>query len=166
MSTLALYSPEDVIILLGGIYQITGTHEGSFISINEGNNRFDTSITTDGRISRTHIKDPTHTVNITLASTAEANSVFSAWASADGVLFGAMIPLFIKDNMGTTLFYAPMSWVEKVPDANFSTEVEAREWVIKTAGATATIGGNESGGIVPVELASLGFLSADFAGLI
>ena len=166
MSTLALYSPEDVIILLGGIYQITGTHEGSFISINEGNNRFYTSVTTDGRITRTHIKDPTHTVNITLASTAEANSVFSAWASADGILFGAMIPLFIKDNMGTTLFYAPMSWVEKVPDANFSTEVEAREWVIKTAGATATIGGNESGGIVPVELAALGFLSADFAGLI
>ena len=165
MSTLALYSPEDVVILLGGIYQVTGTHEGSFITISEGGNQWETTVTADGRVSRTHIKDPTHSVSITLASTADANSVFSAWTSADNFLFGAMIPLFIKDNMGTTLFYAPMSWVEKVPDSSFSTDVEPREWVLRTAGATSTIGGNESGGMIDSDLASLGFISADFAGL-
>lgn len=166
MTTLALYSPEDVVILLGGIYPITGTHEGSFVAIAEPANKWETTITSDGRVSRTHIKDPTHLVSVTLASTADDNSIFSAWTSADGVLFGAMIPLFIKDNMGTTLFYAPMSWVEKVPEASFSTDVEPREWIIRTAGATSSIGGNEGGGVISSELASLGFISADFAGLL
>ena len=166
MTTLALYSPEDVVILLGGIYQITGTHEGSFVVIAEGDTKWETTVTADGRVSRTYKKDPTHTVSITLTSTADSNSIFSAWTSADGLLYGAMIPLFIKDNMGTTLFYAPMCWVEKVPESSFSTEVEPREWVIRTAGATSILGGNESGGLVSSDITSLGFLSADFAELI
>ena len=163
---LALYSPEDVIVLLGGLYQIEGLYEGSFVSISEDGGRWQTSSTADGRVSRTHNKDSTHNVTISLSSTSNANSVFSAWASADGILFGAMIPLFIKDNNGTTLFYAPMSWVEKVPDTTFGVDVESRDWVLRTAGATHSVGGNESGGAVSTELAALGFIGADFAGLI
>ena len=163
---LALYSPEDVIILLGGLYQIEGLTEGSFVTISEDKNRWETAVTADGRVTRIHNKNPTHSVTITLASTADSNSIFSAWASADGILFQAMFPLFIKDNNGTTLFYAPVSWVEKVPEISFNEGVEGRAWVIKAVGATATIGGNESGGIIDTNLASLGFIAADFGGVI
>ena len=78
---LALYSPEDVIILLGGLYQIEGLTEGSFVTISEDKNRWETTVTTDGRVTRIHNKNPTHSVTITLASTADSNSIFSAWAS-------------------------------------------------------------------------------------
>lgn len=163
---LALYSPEDVIILLGGIYQIEGLHEGSFISIEEDEDRWKTSVTTDGRVTRTHNKTATHTVSITLSSTADANSIFSAWAAADGFLYGAMLPLFIRDTNGTSMFYSPVTWVEKSPQASFDEGVTGREWVLKASGAVNTIGGNESGGVIPTELAVLGFIGADVAGFI
>lgn len=163
---LALYSPEDVTILLGGIYKIEGLQEGSFLTISEPKNRWDTSVTADGRVTRTYNKDSTHSVSITLNSTSDSNNIFSSWAFADGILYGAMIPLFIKDTNGTSLFYSPISWIEKVPDSSFDSSVSGREWILKTAGATHSVGGNESGGVVPTELAALGFISADFAGLI
>ena len=165
MATIALYSPEDVVILLGGIYRIEGVFDGTFISISEEEDRWSTSVTVDGRVTRTHKKSPLHTVSITLSSTSEDNGVFSSWASTDGLLFGAVLPLFIKDSRGTSLFYSPMTWIEKVPDSGFSTEVEGREWVLKASGATHIIGGNEGGG-VNTNLAALGFIAADFAGLV
>lgn len=163
---LALYSPEDVIIMLGGLYQLTGTLEGSFISIEEGGGNWETRVTTDGRVTRVHKKDPTHTVKITLTSTANDNSILSGLYSADNFLYATTVPLFIKDTTGNTMFYSPVSWIEKSPDVTFSTEVEGREWSIKTAGAICSIGGNESGSLIPTGLAQVGFLAADFVGLI
>lgn len=164
--TVALYSPEDVVILLGGIYQIEGLHEGSFISIAEDGDRWTTSVTPDGQVSRTHNKLMTHSISLTLSSVADDNSILSAWASADGILYGAMFPIFIKDTNGNSMFYAPVSWIEKVPSATFSGDVESREWIIKAAGATSLIGGNEEGATFPTNLASLGFIAADFGGLL
>lgn len=161
--TIATYSPEDVIILLGGVYQIEGLYEGSFVTISEEGKRWETSVTADGRVSRTHINSPIHSVSLTLMSTASANTVFSAWASADGLLFGAMIPLMIKDSMGTSVFYAPMSWIEEVPESSFDVDVGERVWSLKTAGAVYTIGGNEGSG---TDIASLGLIGADIAGLL
>lgn len=162
----ALYSPEDVLILVGGIYPIEGLHEGSFISITEDGERWATTVTADGKVSRSHNKIMTHTISLTLSSVANDNSVLSSWASADGILYGAMFPLFIKDTNGNTMFYAPVSWVEKVPSSSFSGEVEGREWTIRAAGGTSLIGGNESGSLLPTSLAALGFIAADFGGLL
>lgn len=163
--SVALYSPEDVIILLGGVYQIDGLHEGSFLSITEDGNRYETSVTTDGKVSRTHKKFATHTVSLTLSSVANANDIFSAWAASDGILYGAIIPLMIKDNLGTSLFYSPSCWVEKAPTASFGEAVESREWVLKCAGAFSAVGGNENGTVIPETLAQVGFIGVDFAGL-
>ena len=164
--SLALYSPEDVIILLGGIYQIEGLHEGSFLSISQDGNKWESSVTSDGRVTRTYNKSNTHTVSITLSSTADANAIFAAWAASDGLLHGAMLPLFIKDTNGNSMFYSPSTWVEKEPESSFDMDVTERTWVLKAAGAVNTIGGNESGELIPKELAVLGFIGADFAGFI
>ena len=162
--TLALYSPEDITILLGGVYEVEGLTEGSFVSIAEDTGRWATSITADKQVSRTYTGSGTYTVSISLMSTSNANGIFSAWASADGILYGAILPLFIKDTNGTSLFFATSSWIEGVPNADFDTSVNGRTWVIKATGVVSTVGGNESGGLVNANLASLGFLSADFAG--
>lgn len=162
----ALYSPEDVTILLGGIYQIEGLAEGSFVTIEESAPRWSTKVTCDGRVSRVHNKSPIHEVTITTMNTADVNNILTAWVSADSSLFGAMIPLFIKDSMGTSMFYAPLSWVENTPTVDYDVGINARKWVIKTAGATNMVGGNGSGGLVDSNLASLGMIAADFAGFL
>ena len=61
---LALYSPEDVTILLGGIYQIEGLVEGSFISIAE-DNRWTTSVTADKKVDSYIQGSGTYTISIT-----------------------------------------------------------------------------------------------------
>lgn len=161
-----LYSPEDVTILLGGIYKVEGLTDGSFVQISEEEARYKTTVTADGMVSRTHVKNPTHRVTLTTNSTADVNNVLSAWASSDGLLFGAMIPLFIKDGLGTTMFYAPLSWIEEVPVTDMGVDVNERAWVIRTAGATSIVGGNGLGGVVDTNLAALGMLAADFGGLL
>lgn len=161
MSGVALYSPEDVTILLGGVYPIDGIHDGSFVSISKDESYFRTSVTADGRVTRTHVNNPLFTVTLTLTSVSNTNQLFSAWAFADGKLYGAMIPLFIKDNNGTSLFFAPLSWIEEPPEANFDLGVSERVWQIKCAGATHSVGGNESGGGVDSTLASIGLMAID-----
>lgn len=161
---LALYNPEDITILLGGVYQVEGVVEGSFVSIKEDTSRWVSSQTSDKKVSRTYTGGGTYTVAISLMSTSNTNSIFSAWASADGILHGAILPLFIKDGNGTSLFYATSTWIESVPDNDFDVAIGSRTWTLKAAGVTATVGGNESGGVVNDNLASLGFLAADFAG--
>lgn len=162
--TLALYSPEDVTILLGGIYEIEGLAEGSFVSIAEDTGRWVTSVTADKHVTRTYTGSGTYTVTITLMSTSNANGILSAWASADGILYGAILPLFIKDVNGTSLLFATSSWIEGVPNTEFDVSVNSRAWVLKATGVVNTVGGNESGGVVGANLTSLGLLSADFAG--
>lgn len=161
----ALYSPEDITILLGGIYQIEGLHEGSFVSISKDSPLYETNVTSDGKVTRTHKEVPTYSVTITTSSVASVNSLLSAWAVADGVLYGAMFPLFIKDSNGGTLFYATQSWIEKLPDSSFGMDVEGRDWVIKAIAATSVVGGNEFGALLPTSLTAAGLLSADFSGL-
>lgn len=161
MAGIGLYSPEDVIFLLGGIYNITGIHEGTFISITKDSPLYSSTVTADGKVSRVHRNVPTHTLEITLSSLANDNLIFNAWAYSDGLLYGAMLPIFIKDANGTTVFYAPTCWLEAEPEVVYTMGVEGRKWNIKCAGANNVIGGNESGGVVDPNLAALGFLTAD-----
>ena len=164
--SLALYSPEDVTILLGGIYQIEGLQEGSFLSISKDEDLFKIAVSTDGVVSRTHISSPTFTIKMTLSSVADSNAILTAMAALDSKTYGVAIPLFIKDGNGTSLFYAATCWIEKIAEATFSEDVEDRQWTLRATGVTNVIGGNSFGGIVDTGLAAAGMISADFAGLI
>ena len=165
MSKVATYSPEDVIITLGGIYTVEGLAEGEFVSISKETRQFNSSVTADGRVSRTKVEDPTHLISITLASYSDSNLVFTSWAEADALVASAMLPLFIKDAMGSTMFYAPMCWIESTPATTFDIDVGTREWTIRAAGGVLVTGGNQSGNVLDTNLAKLGFIAADFGGL-
>lgn len=161
---MALYSPEDVLILLGGFYQLEGLHDGSFITISEDKNRWESSVTADGSVSRTHIPSAIHNISVTLSSVSPSNSVLSSWATADGFLYGAILPLIIKDTNGSTMFYTTECWLEKVADTSFETSVSGREWIIKSAGGNLAVGGN-TGDDVP-GFSSLGILSSAYSALV
>lgn len=163
--SLATYSPEDVVILIGGVYPLSGLSEGSFVSIVKDTQNYTTKVTADGRVSRTSSKTTTHTITLTLASTAGDNTVLSSWAGMDQAIQSAMAPIMIKDGMGTTTFFAPLSWVEKISDVSFEMGVSGREWTIRTAGGTLAIGGNEMGGVIDSSLVSIGMMAADTLGL-
>lgn len=164
--SIATYSPEDVVILLGGIVPLEGLSEGSFISISKDTPQYNTVSTADGRVSRINVEDPTHIVTITLTSYSNANLIFSAWTAADELVQSAMIPLFVKDGLGSTLFYAPLCWVEKVPDTSFDVSTTDRVWTLRTAGGKLVNGGNMEGALIDSNLAALGFIAADVGNIL
>lgn len=165
MSKVATYSPEDIIITIGGVYTVEGLAEEEFVSISKPDALFTTSITADGRVSRTKAEDPTHLVTITLTSYSDSNLVFTSWAGADAMITSAMLPLFIKDGMGSTMFYAPLCWVEEAPDTSFDVSTNTRQWVLRAAGGVLVTGGNQSGSLMDSNLAKIGLIAADFGGL-
>lgn len=163
--SIVTYSPEDVIILLGNVYAVEGLVEGSFISIAKEAQQYKTSLTADGRVSRVNIEDPTHTITITTNSFSESNLIFTAWAATDQVIQSAMFPLFVKDAMGSTLFYAPLCWVESMAEVEFDVGITGRKWVLRSAGGKMVVGGNGDS-VVDSNLVSLGLIAADFGGLL
>lgn len=163
---LALYSPEDITIMLGGIYEIVGLQEGTFLSISKDEAHFKTFVSTDGKVTRIYNNHPIYTVKMTLSCVADVNNVLTSLSTLDKTTYGVTIPLFIKDGNGTSLFYASSCWIEKIPDVTFSEGVESREWVIKASDATNVVGGNGIGGVVSTDLAAVGMIAADFVGLI
>lgn len=164
--SIATYSPEDVIILLGGVYAVEGLVEGSFVSITKESPQYSTISTADGRVSRVNIEDPTHIITINLNSFSDSNLIFTTWVATDELVQSAMFPLFIKDGMGTTLFYAPLCWVESTAEVEFDVGITGRKWVLRSAGGKLVAGGNGSGGVVDSNLAALGLIAADFGGLL
>ena len=164
--SIATYSPEDVIILLGGVYAVEGLVEGSFVSITKDTPQYTTVSTADGRVSRINIEDPTHIITINLNSFSDSNLIFTAWVATDELVQSAMFPLFLKDGMGTTLFYAPLCWVESTAEVEFDVGITGRKWVLRSAGGKLVAGGNGSGGVVDSNLVALGLIAADFGGLL
>lgn len=153
---LAHYSPEDVVFLLGGAIPLDGFADGTFISIRKSNPIFETVVSADGKVSRTQIENPLYTVTLSLSSVASANELLTAISFADKRTGRAKFPLMVKDNMGTSLFYASLAWIEGTPDMTFGTDVSNRDWVFNCIGVTEVVGGNESINPISGPLAALG----------
>lgn len=141
---IAVYSPEDVVVLLAGFINISGFAEGTFVSISKDVGNFSTRESSDGVVSRNHAKSATYTVTLTLASTSESNQALSIAAALDNATKMGMFPFIIKDTLGSTLLFAPKAWIENMPDTPFDVNVTDRKWNIKCANAVLMVGGNES----------------------
>lgn len=139
---LANYSPEDVDILVAGMFRVEGFVDGTFINIEKDEPNFRTKVTADGVATRIAVPNPLYTVRITLASTSESNQVFTRLVTIDSLTRAGKFPLMIKDRSGGSVFFSAQSWVEEQADGVFSEGIESRQWIIKCASATFHIGGN------------------------
>lgn len=144
MSRLAHYSPEDVIVLFGGVHRLTGFVDGTFVNISKDEASFLTRVSSDGMPTRVHSSNPIYTVSLSLHSGSESNDVLSYALLLDETTKMAKFPLIVKDKLGSTLFFSLTSWIENRPTSSLSVDIEEREWIIKCYQATFNVGGNES----------------------
>lgn len=144
MARLGHYSPEDVIVLFGGVHKLSGFVDGTFINISKDDPAFVTRVTSDGMVTRRASSSPIYSVNLTLHSGSESNEILSYALKIDELTKMAKFPLIVKDTLGSTLFFAMTAWVENLPTSDFSLSMEDREWVIKCTQASFMVGGNES----------------------
>lgn len=144
MAQLATYNPEEVTVLFAGTAQISGFADGAFISISKDTPSFSTKETSDGIVGRTYNNSGLYTVELTLASTSESNQLLTYALRADELTRMGKFPLIIKDQLGGSLFFSSTSWIETIPDTDYSTEIGERTWSIKCSQASLNLGGNES----------------------
>lgn len=148
MASIALYSPKDVTVLLGGFYKLDGYASDTFISIRKDVKPFDAMKSMDGEQARIYRKDEGYTVELTLAQSSSANNILSAIYNVDVATQMGKFPLFIKDQKGSTTFFAGTAWIEDIPDTSFGASLTTRTWVLGTSEAALIIGGNQEGNTV------------------
>lgn len=143
-NVIAHYSPERVTVLLGGVAQISGFVDGTFITIAKDSAMYSSRESADGKITRNYKKSSLYNVSLTLASTSDSNQLLTYTSELDVLTQMGKFPLIIKDQLGGTLLFSLTSWIESLPESDFSTSVEGRTWQIKCSQAVFNIGGNES----------------------
>jgi hypothetical protein len=142
MAKIALYSPKDVTVLLGGFYKVDGFSADTFINIRKDVKPFDSMKSMDGEQARVYRKDEGFTVELSLAQSSTTNDILSALYNVDVATHMGKFPLFIKDGKGTTVFFAGTAWIEDIPDVSFSNDMSIRTWVFGTSEAGLTVGSN------------------------
>lgn len=138
------YSPEDVQILIAGVYSVEGLAEGNFIEITKDTQPMQTSRSTDGMVVRKHTTNNSYTINLTLYSASPANDLLTKLWQVDEITGMAKFPLFIKDSSGTGFFFSTTTWIENLPPLVYSTDVTTRVWTFRSSEGIINIGGNDS----------------------
>lgn len=164
MSVLYNYSPEDVDVLIGGVYRLSGFSDGTLVRISKDKPAFSVHESSDGVVSRTHSGSSLYSVSVVLHSTAQDNQVLTYLHTADTFSKIAKFPIIIRDRLGTSNFFSPDTWIEGHPDSDYSTSITDRVWNFRCGNSSNNIGGNASsaGFIRSLADIGLGYLDAAF----
>lgn len=137
------YDPKQVVVSVGGI-PISGYADGTFVNVTRDEDAFTKRTGADGEASRAKSNNRGGSITVTLQQTSLSNDALSALALVDENTGDGVVPVIVKDVRGTTLCYSSAGWIKKMPDAEFSKEIQDREWVIDCADLRFNVGGNVS----------------------
>lgn len=155
MANIFNYRPDDVICLLGGILQVEGFVEGTFISINKDMMPFTSIKTADGQMGRLYQNDQTYTIALTLHAGSPSNDVLTKFWQLDEISQRGKFPLLFKDPSGSDLFFSTNTWVEQLPTLTKSASVDQRVWVLRSSQAVINIGSNADEASILQDLVNL-----------
>ena len=138
------YSPSDISITFAGV-PIEGFSSDNVVRINRIDPVYTSKRAMDGSVSVTKQKYSKWQVSIFLAQSSQSNDLLNG---VQKLLFSAdikalqFLPLIIKDNSGTTMFFAKDVWIEQLPELEFGQSLATREWVFMCNDVECIIGGN------------------------
>jgi len=143
MSTLAHYSPEDVIVLVAGSIPISGMAEGTFVSVTKEDAPFTTKVSADGVVSRNYTNSQVYNITLTLHSASSSNDLLTRLWRIDELTQRGKFSVLVKDPLGSSLFHSNVGWVSKTPNLEFADKITNRDWTITCTQGTVNFGGNE-----------------------
>ena len=142
MSAVKTYSPDRVKLVVG-VHSVTGYADGTFVSIDPLGDGITSQAGADGEVARVMSADKRVKITLTLQQTSRSNDVLNTLLSIDHLSGGDKpFPLMLTDLRGTTLVATDAAWIVNRPTVEFGKELGNREWVIETARAAFTVGGN------------------------
>lgn len=136
------YDPKKVHILIGG-FEMVGFVDGTFFVVTMDDDAYSKVTGTDGETSRAKSNNDGALATISLQQTSSSNDILSGFALADKLSNSGVVPVIVKDSLGTTVLFSAEGWIKKVPDASFAKEISGRDWPIDLANVDVFIGGND-----------------------
>jgi hypothetical protein len=140
---LKTYDPKKIVVIVGGAI-ITGFADGAFVRVERNNDTFSIASGSDGEVTRVKSNDKTGRITLTLQASSDSNDILSGFTALDELANAGVVPVLIKDVLGTSLATAARAWVVKPPAAEFGKEVGTREWVLETDELVWFVGGNSA----------------------
>jgi hypothetical protein len=129
MSDYKRYDPSKVDVIFG-VVPLSGWGDGAFVEITKNEEAFTTVVGADGITTRVRNLNNLHRVTITLSQQSGSNAALSALHLLDLSGNAGPLPIFIRDQLGTTVFASDKAWIVKFPDATFGKNAESRQWII------------------------------------
>ena len=138
--SLKTFDPAEVSVIFGE--NIIRGFSDSQVTVARDNPAWEMVIGADGEATRVKSNDRSGTITLTLQQSSPSNDDLSLIAAADELSNTGLRPVYIKDNLGTSLFTAVSAYIEQVPEAAYGKTQNDRVWVIKTDNLVANLGGN------------------------
>lgn len=138
------YSPTDVNITFAGV-SIEGFSPDNVVRINRVDPLYTSKRALDGTVAITQKRNSVWQVEIFLAQSSESNDLLSGVQKLlyeNNVKIMQYLPLIIKDNSGTTMFFAKDVWIERLPELDFGQSLATRQWTFMCNDVECVIGGN------------------------
>lgn len=138
-----VYDAASVVVVFAGV-PIQGLAEDSVVEVVYNEDAFTLQMGVDGDGTRSKTNNRSAQCTISVMQSSLTNDLLNQVHQLDlnspnGLGIG---PLLIKDLNGRALHSAEKAWIMKSPDAAYSKEAGAREWVIETASLVSNYGGN------------------------
>lgn len=143
MST-KVYDSNQVTVIFGGYPISSGRADGEFVKIMKTTPTYSTKVGADGEVTRIRSNDGRVNVELTLTQTSTANDVLDAFLTADKVATNgiSILPLYIRDHNGLTVFAAGQAWITGEPEVSFGKEDANRVWKLEASDSLSHIGGS------------------------
>lgn len=135
------YDPKLVHIIIGG-FEMIGFADGTFLTVERDEDSYSKVSGSDGETARAKSNNKGGTATLTLMQTSSSNDVLSGFAIADEQSNSGVVPIFVKDSLGTTTLFSAEGWIKKPAPAVFAKEVGNRDWIIDLSTMDVFIGGN------------------------
>lgn len=135
------FDPKSIIITIGGV-PMSGFADGTFLEITTDTQQFTKVIGADGYATRVKSNNYGGILTLTLSQTSPSNDILSALLNLDRFTNSGVVPILIKDLLGTSMFFSATGWIQQFPDFTFSNEIAERAWVFDLADVEMFIGGN------------------------
>lgn len=136
----ATYDPSLNVFSFAGL-NITGYAPATYISVERNEDAFTLVVGASGEATRSHNRNRSGTVTLTLMASSQSNDALTAIALADEIGGTGVSVLFLKEANGTTLVSASNAWVKKMPVVDRAKEAGTVEWVFECEDLNIFVGG-------------------------
>ena len=138
------YSPSDITVTLAGV-KIKGFSSDNVVSISRDNPLYTSKMAMDGSVCVTRQKYSPWKIKLSLAQSSESNDFLNGLVKVvqeNDIPIMEYLPLIIKDNSGTSFFFAKDVWIDELPNMDYGQSLNTREWMLTCNDVEYNIGGN------------------------